>query len=172
MAGAQDRAGFPYSRVRLGGTFSLTTTSTSTTAQEPSGISIPLLQRNRLTAGYAPAEIWRPVGIDYLLSTDATTDVTVQLQRNGSAPDGPLADGTDGTATIPAAVTGGTGTIWNFAAFTDYEFTADDAAGDRWGIVVTTAAQAVQNGAAGETSDTDLVFAIVDKLGITMGIPI
>lgn len=100
----------------------------------PSGMSIPLLQAKMLTGNYAPAEVWVPVGLWYIITTGITVTATVvTLRKNGVSPS------SGGTATLPIAASGAD---WKWAAFSTPVFAAADAAGDQWSVLVTTTSTA------------------------------
>jgi hypothetical protein len=136
---------------------SLTTTGGNETAKDiaPSGISIPLLQAKMLTGNYAPAEVWVPVGLWYVITTGITvTAAVVTLRKNG------VSAATGGTATLPIA---SSGVNWVFAAFSNYTFAAADAAADTWSALVTTTST------AGVVNPVYLCYAIRAVPNVTEG---
>jgi hypothetical protein len=115
---------------------SLTVTGGNETIKDvaPSGLAIPLLQNKSLTGNYAPAEVWVPVGLWYIITTGITVNATVlTLRKNG------VSAATGGTATLPVHALGAD---YLFAPITSYTFAAADAAGDQWSLLVTTTSTA------------------------------
>jgi hypothetical protein len=136
---------------------SLTTSGANETAKDiaPSGISIPLLQAKNLTGNYAPAEVWVPVGLWYIITTGITVNAAVvTLRKNG------VSAATGGTASLPVAASGAN---WLFAVFSSYTFAAADAAADQWSVLVTTTST------AGVVNPVVLCYAIRAIPNVTEG---
>jgi hypothetical protein len=153
MSSYQDRRSLMHGN-SLG---SLTTSGANETAKDiaPSGISIPLLQAKILTGNYAPAEVWVPVGLWYIITTGITvTAAVVTLRKNG------VSAASGGTATLPIAASGAD---WKFAAFSSYTFAAADAAADQWSVLVTTTST------AGVVNPVVLAYAIRAIPNVTEG---
>lgn len=123
---------------------SLTLSGANETIQvaAPSGLTVAFLQNARtvatdpampLTANMAPAEVWRPLGVEFIYTTSTTvTAPAVTLRKNGvSAATGGVATGSIQTAPFT-----------EFKPFTAYTFAAPDAAADKWSVLVTTTATA------------------------------
>jgi hypothetical protein len=132
MSSYQDRRALQHGNDLL----ALTVSGANESAKDiaPSGISIPLLQAKMLTGNYAPAEVWVPVGLWYIVGTGITVNAAVvTLRKNG------VSAATGGTASLPVAASSAD---WKFAAFSNYTFAAADAAADQWSVLVTTTATA------------------------------
>jgi len=123
---------------------SLTLTGANETIQvaSPNAIPVGVLQDARafassyvmpLTQYIAPGEVWRPLGVNFIYTTSTTvTAPAVTLRKNAtSAATGGVATGSIQTAPFS-----------EFKPFTKYTFAADDVAGDKWSVLVTTTATA------------------------------
>ena len=123
---------------------SLTLSGANETIQvaSPSGITVAFLQNARafagsyamaLTENVATGEVWRPLGVEFIYTTSTTvTAPAVTLRKNGvSAATGGVATGSIQTAPFS-----------EYKPFTAYTFAADDVAGDKWSVLVTTTATA------------------------------
>jgi hypothetical protein len=153
---AQDQTTIFYGNRDLG---SLTTTGAneSRKAKVPNAISVPLLQTNFLSALWPVNEVWRPVGISWVVTTGVTvTAAVVTLRKNG------VSAATGGTATIPIQAADATQDF--FAPFSAYTFAAADAAGDQWSVLVSTTST------AGVINPVVLWYACKRALGINEGV--
>ena len=134
MAGATNRFIGSYHRTPAFASFDVSTTSESIRLYAASGISAALLNTHGLSSSHPTAEVWRPVGVYYIITTTITTNSAVlTLWRNGAAV------ATGGTATIPTGSSSAAREY--FVPLTTYSLTAD-ALADYWSLKVTTAAGA------------------------------
>lgn len=137
---------------------SLTTSAGNESTKVPAPTAlVPWLQTTtRLSAGYSPADVYRPVGVAWQVTTGITvTNVVVTLRKNG------VSAATGGTATMPIQATDAT--QFFYAPFTAYTFAAGDAAGDKWSVLVTTTST------AGAVTPI-LLFATIRVLGVNEGV--
>jgi hypothetical protein len=147
-------------------TLTLTSTPTTPYACAPFGHTVALLQTGKLTEWVSTGEVWRPLGVTIMATTTITTTAPVYTLKKG-------ANSTTTAPTMAAASSGGvaTGTLQvapntNYYPFTTYLssagaslFTAD-AAGDVWGVTVSTSPAA---GAA----NISLNYVLIDVAGIS-----
>jgi hypothetical protein len=159
---AQNRDFTPYTPIP-GGTLVVTAANSTVAVCPPYSNSIALMQRNKLTPTYGPTDIWRPVGLSYVITADiAAAAAVVQIRKNAVAPNGPSATAAaNGAATLPAAVASA---ACRYVPFSDYTFAAPDALGDYWTVLVTTVADTTG------TLTVTVFFAMVTALGITDGV--
>ncbi len=132
MSSYQDRR--PLSKSNSLGSLTVSGANETATDISPSGITVALLQAKFLTGNYAPAEVYVPVGLWYIITTGITVNAAVvTLRKNG------VSAATGGTASLPVAASGAN---WKFAVFSSWTFAAADAAADAWSVLVTTTATA------------------------------
>jgi hypothetical protein len=156
--GAQDQSNFSWQYGPNMG--SLTTTGANETVRIPAPtVLVATLQSTKLSAGYALADVWRPIGITWQVTTGITvTNAVVTLRKNG------VSAATGGTATMPIQAIDATQMF--YAPFSAYTFAAADAAGDKWSVLVTTTST------AGVVNPTFLVFGCIRVPGINEGVAI
>jgi hypothetical protein len=156
--GAQDQSNFAF---QYGPTMgSLTTTAGNETIRVPAPTAtVGELQAARISAGFSVADVWRPVGVAWQVTTGITvTNVVVTLRKNG------VNAATGGTATMPIQAIDAT--QYFYAPFSAYTFAAADAAGDKWSIFVTTTST------AGVVNPTFLCFGWIRVPGVNEGVAI
>lgn len=152
---AQDQSTCTYGNAAMG---TLTTTAGNETPKvgAPTAV-VANLQTNFLTALWPIAEVWRPIGVSYRVTTGITvTNVVVTLRKNG------VTAATGGTATLPIQAIDATQDF--YSPFAAYTFAAADAANDKWSVLVTTTST------AGVINPVILWYATVRKLGINEGV--
>ena len=115
----------------------------SNQVQAPNGTTIGLIVAPRLTEWVSTGEVWRPLGLQVITTTTTTVTVpNVTLQKNAV---NPTAGGVTSMTTLRTAPfseyasfsSGGT-----TPNFTGVVFAAGDAAGDKWGVIVSTTSTA------------------------------
>lgn len=127
-------------------TLTLTGTPTTPGAAAPFGNTVALLQNAKLSEWVCTAEVWRPLGINLMVTTTCTTPGSIFTLNKAAA-------SASAANTYAAASSGGLTTVTNvtltapislYLPFTSYvtaagasNFTAD-AAGDVWAVNVST----------------------------------
>ena len=153
-------------------TLTLTGTPTTPGACAPSGQTVGLLQKAKLTDWVSTGEVWRPLGIGLMVTTTCTTPgsiFTLNKAANSASAANSYAAASSGGVTTVTNVTL-TAPISLYLPFSDYSaptstspnatnFTAD-AAGDVWAVNVSTSPGA---GAA----HIDLRYVCIDVQGIS-----
>jgi hypothetical protein len=151
---------YPLGSVYLGA-ITVTGANASRQAATPNTIAVALLRNASATASgatipltqdHCTGEVWRPVGV--IVQTTTTTTVTATaftLRKNGTNA------ATGGIATMGAVRTA---PFSEFCPFTNYTFTAADAAGDKWDVVVSTTSSA-------GVVEITLVYAVITVAGIS-----
>jgi hypothetical protein len=157
--GAQDQSNFAFSYSPSMGSLTLTGAGNETIrVPAPTAVGATL-QAVKLSAGFAIADVWRPVGIAVQVTTATTgTAATVILRKNG------VSAATGGVATIPIQAIDAT--QYFYFPFSAYTFAAADAAGDKWSVAVGTTS------ATGVVNPTFLAFAWIRVPGINEGVAI
>jgi hypothetical protein len=133
-------------------------------AVAPTGNSGPLLQLKLVTERYGPGETWVPFGIVITVPTAVTgSTATVQLRKNGVAPNGPAGVVNPGTVSVP--VQGINTATEQYLPFNPYTFAAADLPGDVWSVfptVLSTAGAII----------VSLVYGIRVVIGVADGVSV
>jgi hypothetical protein len=149
-------------------TLTLTGTPTTPGAQAPFGNVVAFLQNSKLTEWVSTGEVWRPIGINLMVTTTATTPgsvFTLNKAASSTTAANTYAAASSGGLTTVTAVTL-TAPISLYLPFTSYVTTAGasnftaDAAGDVWAVNVSTSPGA---GAAHIT----LHYVLIEVAGIS-----
>ena len=155
--GAQDQSSIVYgSSFQITGQVLTAGTESVPRFVQPGTVTTAVLQNNFLSALYTPNEVWRPVGIAFVLTTGTTvTAAVITLRKNG------VNAATGGTITIPIQALNLATEA--FSPFSAYTFAAADAIGDVWSIIpTTTSTTGVMN--------FRMIYAIKRVLGVTDGV--
>lgn len=156
MPGAQNQYIGAYRRTPQFAGLSTTAGNESILWKSPSGIDSTLRFNQGLSAGWPKAEVWRPVGVYWIVTTGTTVTVPKLTLRKNS-----VTAATGGVATLAIQAIDATQEF--FSPFTDYTFAAADAAGDQWSVLVTTTSTA-------GVITVQLLYAVKLKVGINTGI--